>query len=526
VTLKANQDTKEPRYLALKVLPSSVKAPGDWKWKVDPEGRYHVFATEKGVRALCPFASTTGALGAFSPGSFAPTWIPVCEACKEAIENYVAALPSSEDWLWRNSGLAFHAFRQFTVAEKSRSACKQLRWPEGLLVLKAGDSLNSGDKVCLECVSLVEASELVKDVPFDYLPESLRLCIVENSVGFKPGDVASVELSCLGEAGKADWHWILRLHSGTWVYLHGGCDAAGWEVRSCAEVYFASTQEEAIAAAGEVIAPALRDMLKWVGHKKARATSEIKGHDHSAFVEARPRCQGCKDGTCSQAQVGTLHGSVKGALPKVHSNQPDEILRKCLIKTGNFQPEDIASIELTCTGLTDVYNWHWILLHRGGAWLYLTCEVRKSNEGEVSVFPKWRLTLTLDEAVQAAGAVIANAFQDMLKCGDRTRSTEDVLKAAAKPSAPLPVLFHVTTPDGVEYKELALHHLDAVAQLVQGLWVKNPPQKPLMETWQVKTMQGENVLCLATSQVTKLTDTAIEVLLHIREIRVTVKVSR
>lgn len=40
---------------------------------------------------------------------------------------------------------------------------------------------------------------------------------------------AIVELSLTGDSDGPDWHWVVRLATGAYVYVNGGCDYTGWD---------------------------------------------------------------------------------------------------------------------------------------------------------------------------------------------------------------------------------------------------------------------------------------------------------
>jgi hypothetical protein len=49
-----------------------------------------------------------------------------------------------------------------------------------------------------------------------------------------------------GERDADDWHWILELNNGKFVYLRGGCDYTGWDCQSWATSTICESAEEAL----------------------------------------------------------------------------------------------------------------------------------------------------------------------------------------------------------------------------------------------------------------------------------------
>lgn len=47
-------------------------------------------------------------------------------------------------------------------------------------------------------------------------------------------DIAEVLAVYEGENDERDWRWIVRLTSGNWAYIRGGCDYTGWDCQSWA----------------------------------------------------------------------------------------------------------------------------------------------------------------------------------------------------------------------------------------------------------------------------------------------------
>lgn len=56
--------------------------------------------------------------------------------------------------------------------------------------------------------------------------------------GYGWEDIKTVLAQHEGQNDEENWHWILELNSGEYVYLEGGCDYTGWDCVSHAESIF------------------------------------------------------------------------------------------------------------------------------------------------------------------------------------------------------------------------------------------------------------------------------------------------
>ncbi len=62
----------------------------------------------------------------------------------------------------------------------------------------------------------------------------LEACLQYNPQSFTIEDVNKVLAIIEGENDGPDWHWILLLNDGRYIYLRGGCDYTGWDCQSSA----------------------------------------------------------------------------------------------------------------------------------------------------------------------------------------------------------------------------------------------------------------------------------------------------
>ncbi len=78
--------------------------------------------------------------------------------------------------------------------------------------------------------------------------DDLRAAIDEH-LELSVGDVVDVVAQVPGEADEANWYWIVRLGTGRWALITGGCDYTGWECQSHADLFTAESPEAAAALA-------------------------------------------------------------------------------------------------------------------------------------------------------------------------------------------------------------------------------------------------------------------------------------
>lgn len=76
--------------------------------------------------------------------------------------------------------------------------------------------------------------------------EHLSMCLEYNpQAGFVLEDVVEILAAVAGPHDCREWHWILRLADGRFVYLTGSYDEPGWDSQSGARSQFAATPEMA-----------------------------------------------------------------------------------------------------------------------------------------------------------------------------------------------------------------------------------------------------------------------------------------
>lgn len=54
---------------------------------------------------------------------------------------------------------------------------------------------------------------------------------------FLISDIDVIVAEVCGEAGGADWHWIIQRKDGKFQYVFGGCDYTGWDCQSSAKAF-------------------------------------------------------------------------------------------------------------------------------------------------------------------------------------------------------------------------------------------------------------------------------------------------
>lgn len=70
-------------------------------------------------------------------------------------------------------------------------------------------------------------------------------CLEYNPQPFNLFDVDRVLAVVEGERVLKDWHWVVLLRDGRFVYLQGGCDYTGWDCQSSADCEFYDSGEQA-----------------------------------------------------------------------------------------------------------------------------------------------------------------------------------------------------------------------------------------------------------------------------------------
>lgn len=63
---------------------------------------------------------------------------------------------------------------------------------------------------------------------------------------FSVHDIEKVLAVHEGENDGEDWHWILELKNGKFVYLRGGCDYTGWDCQSWASSQICDSVEDCL----------------------------------------------------------------------------------------------------------------------------------------------------------------------------------------------------------------------------------------------------------------------------------------
>jgi len=71
---------------------------------------------------------------------------------------------------------------------------------------------------------LTEAQQKAMNVDYDFCA-----CLEYNAQPFNLLDVERALAVIEGEHDGPDWHWIVVLRDGRFVYLTGGCDYTGWD---------------------------------------------------------------------------------------------------------------------------------------------------------------------------------------------------------------------------------------------------------------------------------------------------------
>jgi len=56
----------------------------------------------------------------------------------------------------------------------------------------------------------------------------LEYCADNDLEGITSKDIVNVLAQVPGEADALDWHWIVKLRTGEFAYIWGGCDYSGW----------------------------------------------------------------------------------------------------------------------------------------------------------------------------------------------------------------------------------------------------------------------------------------------------------
>jgi hypothetical protein len=86
--------------------------------------------------------------------------------------------------------------------------------------------------------------------PWDDTDYDLWSCLQHNpQADFRYTDITEVLARVDGERDECDWFWVLKLKSGQFAYLQGGCDYTGWDCQSHAVSVVADTPYTAIAEA-------------------------------------------------------------------------------------------------------------------------------------------------------------------------------------------------------------------------------------------------------------------------------------
>lgn len=77
----------------------------------------------------------------------------------------------------------------------------------------------------------------------------LRGCLNYNNVGIIYEDIEEVLALIEGERDWTDWHWIVKMRSGGYAYITGGCDYTGWDCESHAEAWMNNYAHHAVQCA-------------------------------------------------------------------------------------------------------------------------------------------------------------------------------------------------------------------------------------------------------------------------------------
>lgn len=86
-------------------------------------------------------------------------------------------------------------------------------------------------------------------------------------------DIAQILVEITGANDRANWHWLLRLFNGLYVYIVGGCDNTGWDCQSYLEYWIAPTLEEALARVDSENRAVMRDMIR-KGETQRRSSTD------------------------------------------------------------------------------------------------------------------------------------------------------------------------------------------------------------------------------------------------------------
>lgn len=82
------------------------------------------------------------------------------------------------------------------------------------------------------------------------LDSDLEYC-AEYDCGLDLKDIVNVLAQVPGEADQLDWHWIVEMKDGRFLYVTGGCDYSGWGCQDWGEAKEAKTAIEAAMLAPE-----------------------------------------------------------------------------------------------------------------------------------------------------------------------------------------------------------------------------------------------------------------------------------
>ena len=78
--------------------------------------------------------------------------------------------------------------------------------------------------------------------------------------GIQHDDIAGVVLEITGENDEYSWHWLVSLSDGRFAYITGWCDYTGWDCKSGAERFDASSLDSALSLCPQDIRRVFEDM--------------------------------------------------------------------------------------------------------------------------------------------------------------------------------------------------------------------------------------------------------------------------